>query len=102
MLAFNSAEDLILLTKNGNLLIIDIIYKKLKQKLKLCYFKRMKDAKGLEIFKQKDQVNDIAQAKFNNSFDTLVFCSLKGEFYYLDDVKSGMHAAKALFFHDVV
>ena len=49
----------------------------------------------------EDKVKDIAQAKFNNTFNVLVFCNKHGEFYYIDSVTANMQTAKALSFHDV-
>ena len=62
LLAFNSEEDLCLMTNDGRLFIIDIIQQKLKDKV------------VFQIDKEDPQdTNFIVEAKLENAHNTLVF-----------------------------
>ena len=82
LLAFNSSEDLVLLTVEGELYLIDIVQKKLRDKVKLSgYF----EDGGV---KKKKKPN-IEQAKFESEENVLVFSTGLGRFYFLKNVSSG-------------
>ena len=78
LLAFNSEEDLVLMTNDGRVYIIDIILEKLKEKIVLQDY-----AKGA------GESSLISDAKLENVHNTLVFRTIDTNFFWVPNVVAG-------------
>lgn len=79
LLAFNSEEDLLMMTNDGRLFIIDIIQEKCKDKIVLNDY----------VLEAGDS-NLISEAKLDNAHNTLVFRTIDSKFFWVPNVVSGM------------
>ena len=79
LLAFNSDEDLVMMTQDGKLFIIDIIQEKLKDKAVLQDY--VLEAGDSPI---------IAEAKLESAHNTLVFRTIDNKFFWVPNVTSGI------------
>jgi len=79
LLAFNSEEDLVMMTNDGRMFIIDIIQEKLKDKV---VFQEYVTTPG--------DSNMISEAKLENAHNTLVFRTVDSKFFFVPNVASGI------------
>ena len=79
LVAFNSEEDLVLMTNDGRLFIIDIILEKLKDKVVLQ-----------DYVHNKGESNLISDAKLDSTHNTLVFKTIDTNFFWVPNVVSGI------------
>lgn len=95
LIAFNSMEDLVLLTNQGQIYIVDIVQKKLKEEAMMSEEAGSSNKGAMAYFYKSDgQSTDwknkkIVLAKFDCTENTLVFMTRAGRFYLIDNLLSG-------------
>ena len=79
LLAFNSEEDLVLMTNDGKMFIVDFILERIKDKVELR-----------EYVLYPGDSNLIADAKLEQAFNTLVFRTIDANFFWVPNVVTGI------------
>ena len=75
LFAFNSDEDLVLLTRDGRLFLIDTV------------LGEVRDETMFQDFSEKpEDDSNIADAKLENNFNTLAFRTVDCQFFYVPNV----------------